>query len=89
MGEAAENYEDNDQGMDVLTTDHISELEDLCTLKIAAEDKLNQAINEVAEKYKFDKTVLRQFITARVRDKEEEFHKRQDQMSFLFDTFSE
>jgi len=59
-------------------------LEDLCTMKIAAANAFSDAVKAVAQKTKMDKTVLASYITARVNDKLEDFNKKQEQMELLF-----
>jgi len=63
----------------------LNNLEDLCTMKVAAAEAFNEAVKAVAKKTGMDKAVLSSYITARVKNKLEDFEKKQEQMEFLFE----
>ena len=69
-------------------TESLDELENLCTLHIAAGDKLNDAVKAVCEKafkagIRLDPGNLKAYVKARVLDKLDQYHEKQEQLELL------
>ena len=56
--------------------ERLKELADLYTARQAASDQFTEAIKTVATKANLDSQVLKQYVTARERDKMDEYHAR-------------
>lgn len=71
--------------------DALEDLERLCTLKLAAAETFSKACAAVSEKswkeshIKLDSSVIRSYVTARVRNRIEEYNERAEQMNLLMD----
>jgi hypothetical protein len=68
----------------VAVREAMDELEDLATMAIAATERFGEAVGEVAKKAEMEKSVVRAFVMAKVRDKLREFETKQEQMDLLF-----
>ena len=65
--------------------DSIGELRALCQRKIDAQESFNDACKAVADKAGLRGPVLAQYVTALVKDKEDEYHEKATQLGLLFD----
>ncbi len=63
--------------------DSLSELENLGTLKVDAANRFNDAVEVKAKEAGLEKTVLSQFVMAKVNDKEQDFARKCGQLSLL------
>lgn len=69
--------------------DKLTELERLCKRKIDAADHFSEACTIVASKAGIRPDVLRQYVTARVNDKVDEYEKKAEQLGLLFEEMGE
>lgn len=65
--------------------DRVRELETLCTRKIDASQNFNIAATAAAQVAGLEATVVKKFITARVKDTERKDAKQAEQLQLLFE----
>lgn len=67
----------------MITHDELNELELQCERTIAQQGAFGDAVKAIAEKHDMDATGLRQWVTAKVRDKLADLEKRKDTIDQL------